>query len=140
MRATEVAHDRPPVNGVVIPDHKNMASKMVEEMTKKQTHVRLLNVLQMQPVVETEVFAARADRKTGDDGDPIMLLMMADDGGLAPGGPRPAYGWDQEKPGLVDEHQMGAQPRGVFFIRGHFVRFQCSMAASLCSKARLRGF
>ena len=140
MCATEVSHDGSLVNGAVVPHNDNVVSKMLEEMPQEQTHFLVVNVLRVQRVVETEVFALGTDRNARDHRDAVALLMMANDRGPATRRPGSANGRDQEKPGLVDEHQIGAQPRSVFFIRGHSWRFQCSIAASSRSKARLRGF
>lgn len=82
----------------------------------------------------------RADRYTRDEGDLLAAVTMALDRGLPTWRPSLADWWDQEKSGLVDEDEVGPQPCGVFFIRGHSSRFHRSISSSLRSTARRSGF
>lgn len=75
-----------------------------------------------------------------DDGDLVAAVMMALDRGLPTWCPSLAHWWDQEKSRLVDEDEVGPQPCGVFFIRGHSSFFHRSISSSLRSTARRSGF
>jgi hypothetical protein len=140
MFTTELAHNGPFVNSAVVPKDNNMAAKMLQKIAQKPAHFFMLDVFHVQGVVKAEAFALRTDRNTGDYRDAIMLLMVADNRSLPARCPRSAHGRDQQKAGLVGEHQIGAQPRSVFFTCGHFVRFHCSIALSSCCQGRFFGF
>jgi hypothetical protein len=47
---------------------------------------------------------------------------------------------DQQEAGFVGKDDVGAQPRSVFFTRGHSFCFQRSIASSFRSTARFSGF
>ncbi len=53
----------------------------------------------------------------------IMPVAMVNDGRLAARSPGLSYRWDQEEARLVDEDDVGTQPRSVFFTLGQVRRF-----------------
>lgn len=139
--ATEVADRIALVNPALVPEHDDMAAEVVQELAEELERVRVREVLlDEEAPVEAEPLAHRTHRDAGDHRDLIPLITMADDRRLAAGRPCLVDARDQQEPRLVDEDEMGAQPPGVFFTRGHATRFQCSIAASSRSNARVSGF
>ena len=138
--AAERADGITPVNLAIIPEDDHGPAEVPQQVPQEVTHLRLLDVLRMETPEESQPPAPRTDRDSGDDGDLVSAIPMPDDRRLAARRPRPPHGGNQEEARLVDEDEMGPQPRSVFFTRGHSTRFQCAMAASSRSSARVSGF
>jgi len=128
------------VNGSVVPYEDDRSSKMAKQISKEGADLGVLDVLDVEGVVQAETSPARAHRDAGDDRDSIAPLPVVEQGRLAPGRPGLAHARNQEEARLVDEDQVGTQPRGFFLMRGHSSRFQRSIASSFRSKARRSGF
>ena len=128
------------VDVAVVPHDEDGAAEVAEQMPEKRARVRGTQVLTMQLEIEAAAPPPATERESGDDGDAVVQLPMPEDGGLPARCPGPADGRDQEEARLVDEDQVGAQPRGVFFSRGHVRRFHLAMAASSRWSARRSGF
>jgi len=140
MASAEGANGIAFVDAAVVPDHNDLAAKVPEQVTKELTDFRLRDVLGMKPEVQTQPLAVGAYGHGGDDGNPMAQLMMAKNRGLTARSPSFPHGRDQQEPRFVNEDKVGTQPRSVFFIRGHWRRFHCSMASSSRSDARFSGF
>jgi hypothetical protein len=124
----------------IVPYHDHRAAQMTQYVAQEFTHFGLLDVLAMQAEVQADTSAMRADRQGGDGGNLVVFVAVAGQRrptARAPGAPN---GRNQEEAGFVDESEVGAQPRGFFFIRGQSRRFHCSMAASFRWVARRSGF
>ena len=113
---------------------------MPEQVLKKLTDLGLLDVLAVQLEVQADTPALRTDRERRDGGDPVVLVAVLGAWGLAARSPGAPYRRNQEEPGFVDKGDMGAQPRGVFFMRGQSRCFHSAMASSLRWSARRSGF
>jgi len=140
MPTAQLANRLALVRAPVVPDHNHGARQMAQQMAQEVADLGLLDVFFMQLIKQTDVLALGTDREAADHRNALVLLMMAHHGRLAARRPSFAHRGDQEEPRLVEEDKIGAQPLGVFFIRGHCVRFHSSMAASLRSRARFSGF
>ncbi len=139
--AAEVADRIAPVNPALVPEQDDLAAQVAQQVAEELEHVGVGEVLlEEEAPVEAKPPAHRTHRQAGDRRDFVPLIAMADDRRLAAGRPRLVDAGDQQEPGLVDEDEMGAQPPGVFFTRGHSTRVQCSIAASSRSTARVSGF
>jgi len=128
------------VDRAVVPDPDHGAAQMVEQIPEERAHLWVLDVLGGEQEVEAAAPAVRAHREAGDDRDALAPLAVAQQGGLTPRRPGPTYARDQEEARLVDEDEVGPQPRGFFLMCGQTLRFQCSMRSSLRSSARRSGF
>ncbi len=109
-------------------------------MPDEVADLRMPDVLRVETVVQAETAAARAHGDSRDDGDPVSPLVVVKDWRLSARGPRLVHTRDQEEARLVDENDVGAQPRSFFFTRGQSLRFQRLIRSSLRSKARRSGF
>lgn len=139
--AAEVADRIALVNPALVPEHDDGAAQVMQEVAEELEHLRVFEVLVEEGTpVEAEPPAHRTHRQAGDHRDFVPPIAMADDRRLAAGRPRLVDARDQQEPRLIDEDEMGAQPPGVFFTRGHSTRFQCPIAASSRSRARVSGF
>lgn len=140
-RAAEVADRIARVNPALVPEHDDVAAQVMQEVAEELEHVRVFEVLvEEETPVEAEPPPPRTHRQAGDYRDFVPPIAMADDRRLAAGRPRLVDARDQQESRLIDEDEMGAQPPGVFFTRGHATRFQCAIAASSRSRARVSGF
>lgn len=140
MLLEEGPHDRAAMNVAVVPHDDDRTAEMPQQIAEKRTGVRRAEILAMQLEIESVVAAAGAQREPGDDRNAIMFLPVVQDRRLAPGRPGAAHGRDQEEARLVDENEVGTQPRGVFFTRGHSRAFHSAIAASSRWSARRSGF
>ena len=123
-----------------VPDDEDVASQMFEEKAKKATGFFLPDVVRIKVVVQPKVFALGADRDTGDDRDFVMPGSVVKDRSDATWRPGLENIRNQEEPRFVNEGDVGAQPRGVFYTRGQSFRFQCSIFSSFRSRLRRSGF
>jgi hypothetical protein len=137
---TQLANGRALVDLSTIPEDDDGASQVAKQMPEVLTDLRLADVLEVQAEVESKPTAPRAHRDSRDDGDPVVALPEPQDRRLTARGPGPADARDEQEAGFVYEDEVGAQPRGVFFIRGHSVRFHRATASSSRWSARLSGF
>lgn len=128
------------VDASVVPHDDDVPAQMTQEMAQETANLAVMDVLGVQLVEKTESFALGAERNGGDHRDALVRVVVRNNGRLATRPPALAHGWDQEEARFVGEDKMGAQPRSVFFILGHSLRFHCSMACSSRSMARLTGF
>jgi len=128
------------VDRAVVPDHHHGAAEMAEQIPEKGADLGVLDVLGREEKVEAIAAAAGTDREAGDDRDALAPLAVTQEWGLAARRPGATHARDQEEPRLVDEDDVGAQPRGFFLMCGHVSRFQCSILSSLRSSARRSGF
>lgn len=134
------SHDRPAVNGAVVPDDDDGTSQMTQQGAQEVTRVRCPEILAMQLEIEPAAPPRRTEREPRDDRHAIMCLPVAQDRRLAARRPGAAHGGDQEEARFVDEDEVGPQPRGVFFTRGHSRAFHWVIAASSRCSARRSGF
>jgi hypothetical protein len=134
-------HVWPLVNAAAVQHEDHLAAEMPQQCAEKDGDLDVGDVLpRMQMQIEADAAALGTDGDGRDRGDLVALIAMADDRGLAPGGPRPPDVGDQEEPAFVGERQVGLQAPRVFFILVQRYRFQRSMAASSRSIARRSGF
>lgn len=136
----QLLHRREAMQPQAIPEHDHRAPQVAQQMSEEGADLDQADVVMVPLVVEAEALADRADREPGDDGDAIVAIPMAQQRGLAPGRPGPEDGRGQHEARFVYEDEVGPQPNGVFFTRGHTLRFQRVMAASFRSRARRSGF
>lgn len=140
MTAAELADGLSTMSAEIVPQDDDVTTEVTEQVAEECAHLGLADVLAIELVVQPQPAAARTHGDAGDDRDPIMTVAMVNNGGMASGGPGAADTGDQEEARFVGEDEVGAQPRGVFFTRGHSLRFQRSIFASSRSRARRSGF
>ena len=128
------------VDRAAIPEQDDGSSEMAEQMAQEGADLGVLDVLRVEAVVQTETTAAGTHGDARDHGDPIVPLVVVKKRGLSARRPGLADTRNQEEARLVDEDEMGTQPRGFFLMRGHSSRFHRSIASSFRSKARRSGF
>ena len=97
-------------------------------------------IVQKELPVEAKVIPSRADRQPRDEGQAIISVTMPQQRGLPHRRPRAMHRRGQHEAGFVDENQVGAQPREVFFIPSQAVSVHRWMAPSFRSRARRSGF
>ena len=124
----------------IVEQGEDMTAEMAQQVADKGAHLVAADVGLVELAIEPEVAPAGADRDAGNGGDAVVAVPVAKNGGLSPRAPGLADGRDQHEPRLVDEDDVGRQPRGVFFTRGQAVRFHSSMRRSSRSTARRSGF
>ena len=144
MQPRKPATERPNpfsfVNAGVVPDHDDVPTEVAEEVAKELADLVVPDVLGVALKVEADAPAPGSQGDARDHGDAIVSVAVMDDGRLAAGSPGLSHRGDQEEARLVDEDDVGTQPRSVFFTRGQSLRFQRSMASSSRSRARRSGF
>ncbi len=139
--ATEELMDRRTfMDLAVVEQSDHVAAQMPQDVLEKRADHFAINVRVEQLTVQPEVAVNRADRNSRDGRNPVVPVGVPVNGRLTSWTPRLAHRRDQEKARFVEEKQMGPQPRGVFFRRGHTSRFHWAMASSSRSKARRSGF
>ncbi len=143
MQPREPATDFPNpfsfVNAGVIPDHNDVPAEVAQQVPEKFAHLIVPDVLRMALEVQSDAPTPGRNRETRDHGDAIMPVAMMNEGRLTARGPGLSYRGDQEEARLVDDDNVGTQPRSVFFTRTQSFRFQRSIFSSSRSRARRSG-
>jgi len=139
-RAAEQVLDRlPTMNAAIVEQHDEVARDLPQQRPEEARHLVALDIVLVELAVQRTATAPWADGDARDGGDAVVRVPVADDRGLAHRPPRLPDGGDQEEAGFVDEDEVGAQPRDVFFTRGHTDCFHVVMCASSRSTARRSG-
>jgi hypothetical protein len=128
------------VNAGVVPDHDDVPAEVVQQVSEKFAHLIVPDVLRVALEVQADAPTPGRNGEAGDHGNAIMPVAMMNDGRLPTGRPGLSHRGDQEEARLVDEDDVGTQPRSVFFTRGQLLRFQRSIFSSSRSRARRSGF
>lgn len=136
----ERPNDRPLMRLAIVPQHDDGPGEMPQQVLEKAGRGDRTNVLGVTLEIEPTPPSHGAQRHTRDHRDAIVAMPVAENRGLAAWCPRPPHGWGDQEPRFVDEDEVGAQPRGVFFTRAHSRVFHRAIAASSRWSARRSGF
>jgi len=128
------------VNAGIVQKHDDVAVQVSKQMMQEFADFGVPDILFMKMTIQPQVFPFRADRNTRNRRDFVVPVAVTMNGSPASGCPGFAQVWDQQESGFVNKDKVGAQPCGVFFIRGHSSVFQRLISFSSRSKARLSGF
>jgi len=128
------------VDARVVPDNEDVPAKVVQEIPEEFADLVVLDVFSVALKVQADAPTLGSNGDARNHGDAIMSVAMTEKGRLSARSPSLSHRGNQEEARLVDEDDVGPQPRSVFFTRGHFVRFQRSMTSSFRSRARRSGF
>ena len=137
--AEELLHGLPAMNAAIVQQHDEVAGDLAQQGAEEGRDLVALDVVLIQLAVQRAMDALRADGDARDGRDAVVRVPVAHDRRVPHRPPRLADRGDQEEARLVDEDEVGPQPRGVFFTRGQTDCFQAAMAASLRSRARRSG-
>ncbi len=144
MQPRELAAEFPnpfsSVNAGVVPDHDDVPAEVAQQVPEEFADLVVSDVLRVALEVQADAPTPGSKRDARDHGDAIMPVAMMNEGRLSARSPGLSHRGDQEEARLVDEDDVGTQPRSVFFTRGQFFRFQRSIASSFRSSARRSGF
>lgn len=128
------------VDRAVVPDQDHGTAEVSEQVAQEGADLRLSNVVREEQEVQAIASPPRAHRNAGDRGDPIAALTMAKQRRFATRCPGSAHARNQDEARLVDEDEVGAQPRGFFLMWGQVFFFQSAIRSSFRSSARRSGF
>lgn len=140
MTGLELGESLAPVDGSPVEKDDDGAAQVAQQMPEEAAHVQQFDVVLVESVVQAEALTLWADRDGGYGGHPVAPEAMHNKRCPAAGGPGPDNGGQHQEAGFVEEDDMGAQPRGVFFTDAQRVRFQRLIATSSRSLARRSGF
>lgn len=124
----------------IVEQQHDRATQLTQQLTDKLADAHPIQVVLVEAKVQAQPLAARAYRDGGNYRDLVAPCAMAMQRRPPPRRPGLDDGGDQEEARFVGKDDMGAQPCGVFFTRGHSSRFQRSMKRVLRSSARRSGF
>jgi len=137
--AEQLLHGLAAVNPAIVQQHDEVAGDLTQQGAEEGCDLVALDIVLIQLAVQRAVAAPRADGDAGDGRDAVVRVPVPHDRRLPHRPPGLANRGDQEETRLVDEDEVGPQPRGVFFTRGQTTRFHAAMAASSRSRARRSG-
>ena len=127
MQPREPATDLPNafsfVNAGVVPDHNDVPAEVAQQVSEEFAHLVVPDVLRVALEVQSDAPTPGRNREARDHGDAIMPVAMMNEGRLTARGPGLSHRGDQEEARLVDEDDVGTQPRSVFFCLGQVRRF-----------------
>lgn len=129
------------VGGGIVQENDQRAAQMAQQAAQEQANLLLPDIVEVELVVQTQALSSGAHRDARNDRDfvsPSLAMIVNRRAPLR--GPGPGHIRNQEEARFVGEDEVGAQPRGVFFIRGQSCFFHRAMASSSLSRARRSGF
>lgn len=150
--AGEICHPQPPafpaqrvdrvavMDGRIVEQQHHRPAQVAQQLTDKLADPQLIQVGLVQAKVQAQALAARTHRDGGNHRNLVAPRAMANQRRLPSRRPGLGDGGDQQEARFVGKDDVGPQPSGVFFTRGHCSRFQRSMALALRSSARRSGF
>jgi hypothetical protein len=130
---------RPSMNGTAVPEEDDMAAQMPQEHAAEVRHIHGLEVVRLEADIQTHVLALWGHGKRGQRRDPVMLVIVADDGGVPLRRPGVAARRYEPTATFIQESEVRPQAAGFFFIAGHWSRCQWTMACSSRGRARRSG-
>ena len=137
--AEELLHGRAVMDPAIVQQHDEVPGDRAQQVAEKGRDLLALDIVRVQVAVQRTPEALGADGDGRDGRDPIMRVPVPHERRLPHRAPRLPDRGDQEEAGFVEEDEVGAQPRGVFFTRGQTACFHAAMAASSRSTARRSG-
>jgi len=144
MQSREPSTDFPnpfsSVNAGVVPNHNDVSAEVAQQVSEEFAHLVVPDVLRVALEVQADAATPGRDGEARNHGEAIMAVAVMNERRLAARSPGLSHRGDQEETRLVDEDDVGTQPRSVFFTRCQSLRFQRSIFASSRSKARRSGF
>ena len=121
MQSRKPATDSPNrfsfVNAGVVPDHDDVPAEVVQQVSEEFAHLAVPDVLRVALEVQADAPTPGSQGDARDHGDAIMPVAMMKEGRLPARSPGLSHRGDQEEARLVDEDDVGTQPRSVFFTR-----------------------
>ena len=125
-----------------IPDQDPGRAELTVELAEERADGDGVEIgMWMESEIKLHSIARGRHTEGGNDRDLLVRPSpLLEDGRDAARMPGPSYQRRHQKARLVDEDEIGAQARGVFFTRGQSVLAHCLMAASSRSTARRVGF
>lgn len=124
----------------VVQEDDDMAAQVPEEIAKEETDLLAVDVHRVQVTIEAETLSPRTHRDGRDRRNAVVAVDVSVDRRLAARAPGFLHGRDQQEARFVGKNEVGAQPCGVFFTRGHTLRFHSAIRSSSRSTARRSGF
>lgn len=124
----------------VVQDCDHRAAQVPQYIAKEHANLIVSNIVEVELVEKPQALALGADGDSRDDGDFVPAVTVPMHRSLASRRPGLDHIGDQQESGFVGKDDVGAQPSGVFFTRGHSFCFQRSISCSFRSTARFSGF
>ena len=124
----------------IVQDCDYWTTQVPQEVAEEHAYLLVTDIVEVDLVEKAQMLALRTDSDSRDDGEFVATIAMTMHRSLAPRRPGLDNIRDQQESGFVGKHDVGAQPRSVFFTRGQSFRFHCSIASSSRSTARFFGF
>ena len=128
------------VNARVVPHDEDVSTEVAQQIPEEFADLVVPDVLRVASEVQADAPAPGSHGDARNHGDAIMPVAMMNDGRLPARRPGLSHCGNQEEARLVDEDDVGTQPRSVFFTRSQSLRFQRSIFSSSRSRARRSGF
>ena len=129
------------VGGGVVQQHDHRAVQVAQQFAQEAADLLLADVVEEKQIIETQSMPPRAEGNAGDDTDLVSPSLAVTMNGCLPlRRPGPHHVGDEQKARFVGKDYVGAQPRSVFFMRGHSFCFQRAISSSSRSRARRSGF
>jgi len=128
------------VNLGVVEQHDDVPAQVTQEVAEELADFPLTDVGEVQAVVEPQMSAAGAHRDGRNRRDFLAPRAVAQHRRPPARRPRLDHRRNDQEARFVEEDEVGTQPCGVFFTRGHCWRVQRAIACSSRSRARRSGF
>lgn len=137
----QLAQKLAPMHGRIIQQDDDRTAKMTEQHAEEASHIVLSDAVQEELIVKAQSAFLGTHGNGRDDGKFFPpALPIAVQGSAADGSPGLHHQRHHQEARFIRKNYMGAQPPGLFFIRGQSFCFHPAMASSSRSIARRSGF
>ena len=138
--AQQIAQGLAIVDRGVVRHDDHVTAQMSEPVPQEIVDLLLSDILGVHTEAQAKATACWAHRQSADHRDPIVTIVVANNGCLPDRRPSTPHGWNHHEAGFVGKDEVGTQPRSVFLTCGQRLRFHPSIFSSSRSSARRSGF
>ena len=112
--ANELLNDEAPVDGTAIPQQHNRSAQVAQKVTQETDDLHPGNIDAVEAEVKSKPMAPWGDGEGGDGRNPLPVVAVSEDRGLADRRPGLAHVRDEEESAFVEEGEMGPKSLGFF--------------------------
>ena len=108
------ADDRPAVYAAIVPDNDDVSTELPQKGPEESSRVQRREVLWLKGNVEAVAVSTSRDCEGSQCGNPVVTIVVANNRRVATDSPRPSTAWDEQKPTLIKEREVGTKSSPFF--------------------------
>ena len=104
----------PPMDGSSVPQQNHWSPEVFEQALEETPNIQTCEIACAKPEIKGQTPSFRGHRETAEGGNSVLLIEVIKERGLPFGCPRTGDVGDKQKPGFIEEDQMGPKSFGLF--------------------------